>query len=199
MRAITHHSDRYSTAWTTAPVAGTRRPLNSGDNASRPHGPCWTCATPMPGGLKRPEAPAGKQAARACRPSPAGCCPSCVSADTAPDDGAPGTVRWCAARRRPGPGGHRYHRLIRSRSVAPGSSRAGPPRRASSSARNGVSATSWPDAKPPWATSSVTQAGVPDTGVREPTVSVPSVMPVLILLAPLNAVLPTPGDRSAGR
>jgi hypothetical protein len=51
------------------------------------------------------------------------------------------------------------------------------PAMASSSGRNGVSAASLPVAKPPWATSSVTHAGVPDTGVRDPTVGVPSAIP----------------------
>ena len=66
---------------------------------------------------------------------------------------------------------------IELRGVAPGASSAKVLRSAVSAASRGVSASSDPVAKPPWATSKVAQTGTSATGARSPMWSVPAPMP----------------------
>ena len=71
------------------------------------------------------------------------------------------------------------HELSRSRPVEPGTSSGSSASSCCSCASSGVSASRRPVANPPWATSSVTHAGVPDTGVRDPRLRLPSAMPAM--------------------
>jgi hypothetical protein len=77
------------------------------------------------------------------------------------------------------PASPRNHELSRSRPVRPGTSLGSPASSCRSCASSGVSASRRPVANPPWATSSVTHAGVPDTGVRDPTLTLPSAIPAM--------------------
>jgi hypothetical protein len=115
-------------------------------------------------------------------------CPLSSSHATVGSAASSGRSTWyvpaCnASRNASSPASVRNHRFNCSRSAAPGAWLVGcwaaeaRLSSARSSSRSGASPSSRPDAKPPCATSSVTHAGVPATGVRLPMVRDPSAMP----------------------